>query len=198
LKSLYLRIWLTVVAALALFALVSGWLWQRHLDQERARFEAAASERLAAWAELVQRSHCRRPMHRLAEQAEALRRVVLAAARCRWRWTTARPAHRRIAERSCAASRAGAWPRLAVRLDDGRTLWMARTRMAAPRCRPVTRSWPPASVDGEIADLAAAPMAGCNPAPPRHALPGPSAARAAGPPRPRPALGERSPDGAAG
>ena len=47
-KSLYLRIWLTVVAALALFALVSGWMWQRHLDQERSRFETAATERLAA------------------------------------------------------------------------------------------------------------------------------------------------------
>jgi hypothetical protein len=55
-KSLYLRIWLTVVAALALFALVSGWMWQRHLDDERSRFEQAASDRLAAWAELVHRS----------------------------------------------------------------------------------------------------------------------------------------------
>ena len=40
-RSLYLRIWLTVLAALALFALVSGWLVQRHLSQERARLEAA-------------------------------------------------------------------------------------------------------------------------------------------------------------
>ena len=47
-KSLYLRIWLTVVAALALFALVSGWMWQQHVEQERARMEAAAGERLAA------------------------------------------------------------------------------------------------------------------------------------------------------
>ena len=53
-KSLYLRIWLTVVAALALFALVSGLMWQHHVDQERARLEAAAGERLAAWADLVQ------------------------------------------------------------------------------------------------------------------------------------------------
>jgi ABC-type Fe3+ transport system permease subunit len=38
-KSLYLRIWLTVLAALSLFALASGWLVQRHLVQERAWFQ---------------------------------------------------------------------------------------------------------------------------------------------------------------
>ena len=47
-RSLYLRIWLTVVAALALFALVSGWMWQRHVDEERARVESVANQRLAA------------------------------------------------------------------------------------------------------------------------------------------------------
>ena len=52
-RSLYLRIWLTVLAALALFALVSGWLVQRHLAQERARLEAAAQDRIEAWAELM-------------------------------------------------------------------------------------------------------------------------------------------------
>ena len=72
-KSLYLRIWLTVVLALAAFALASGWLWQRHLDDERARLEASAGERLAAWAELVQRSlpGIDAPVN---EQAEALRK----------------------------------------------------------------------------------------------------------------------------
>jgi hypothetical protein len=71
-RSLYLRIWLTVVAALALFALVSGWLWQGHLEQERARFEAGANDRLAAWAELVQRALP--PVDAPAgEQAESLR-----------------------------------------------------------------------------------------------------------------------------
>ena len=52
-RSLYLRIWLTVLAALALFALVSGWLVQRHLAQERARLEATAQDRIEAWAELM-------------------------------------------------------------------------------------------------------------------------------------------------
>ena len=55
-RSLYLRIWLTVVAALALFAAVSGWLVQRHLEQERERIEASVRERVSAWGELMQRS----------------------------------------------------------------------------------------------------------------------------------------------
>lgn len=53
-KTLYLRIYLTVVAVLLLFALVSGWLVQRNIEQERERFQASASARLTAWAELLQ------------------------------------------------------------------------------------------------------------------------------------------------
>jgi len=56
LRSLYLRIWLTVIVTLALFAGASGWLVQRHLDQERVRNQAALTERIAAWGDLIQRS----------------------------------------------------------------------------------------------------------------------------------------------
>jgi hypothetical protein len=56
LRSLYLRIWLTVIVTLALFAGASGWLVQRHLDQERIRNQAAINERIAAWGDLIQRS----------------------------------------------------------------------------------------------------------------------------------------------
>lgn len=70
-KSLYLRIWLTVIAALALFALASGWLLERHLAQERARADAMLTERLAGWASLVQNSLPARSAP-LATQAEAL------------------------------------------------------------------------------------------------------------------------------
>jgi len=55
-RSLYLRIYLTVLVALALFALVSGWLVQRHFEHERELFVASAQERAAAWGELLQRS----------------------------------------------------------------------------------------------------------------------------------------------
>ena len=130
-KSLYLRIWLTVVAALALFALVSGWMWQRHIEQERARFETAASERLAAWAELVQRALPASDSP-VAEQAEALRewsarlRVPLAL--------DDRRGMRIAASDSFQRREFDANPRsaAAVRLDDGRTLWLARRTMRRP------------------------------------------------------------------
>jgi hypothetical protein len=35
-QRLYLRIWLAVVAAVAVLTLVVGWLWQMALDFERA------------------------------------------------------------------------------------------------------------------------------------------------------------------
>ena len=130
-KSLYLRIWLTVVAALALFALVSGWMWQRHLDQERSRIEIAATERLAAWAELVQRAlpGADAPAD---EQAEALRewsgrlRVPLALDDRRGLRIAASDSFQR--RETDAGPRAAA----AVRLADGRTLWLARRALRRP------------------------------------------------------------------
>ncbi|WP_395700929.1 ATP-binding protein [Aquabacterium sp.] len=129
-RSLYLRIWLTVVAALALFALVSGWVWQRQLEHERARFEAAAAERVTAWAELVQRSlpGPEAPAH---EQAEALRewsfrlRVPMAMDDARGRRIAA-------SESFLRRELEGGPPPVSVRLDDGRTLWMARRVFRRP------------------------------------------------------------------
>jgi len=127
LRSLYLRIWLTVVLALALFALASGWLWQRQVEQERARVEASAGDRLAAWAELVQRSlpGVEAPAD---EQAEALRdwsfrlRLPLAL--------DDRQGQRIAASESFLRREAeGGPPAMAVTLDDGRTLWIARRGM---------------------------------------------------------------------
>ncbi|WP_088283935.1 HAMP domain-containing sensor histidine kinase [Ideonella sp. A 288] len=123
-RSLYLRIWLTVVLALAAFALASGWLWQQHLDQERARFEVSAGERIAAWAELVQRSmpSADAPAD---EQADALRdwsvrlRVPLAL--------DDRQGQRVVASDSFLRRESdGGPPAMSVKLDDGRTLWIAR------------------------------------------------------------------------
>ena len=126
-RSLYLRIWLTVVAALALFALVSGWMWQRHVEQERARFETAASDRLAAWAELVQRALPGADAPVVA-QVEALHewsgrlRVPMAL--------DDRRGLRIAASDSFLRREAGGAPRAnAVVLDDGRTLWLARRVM---------------------------------------------------------------------
>ncbi|WP_428422897.1 sensor histidine kinase [Methylibium sp.] len=70
-KTLYLRIYLTVVAVLLLFALVSGWLLQRNIEHERTRFEASGNERLVAWGELLQNALPPADASR-AEQGQAL------------------------------------------------------------------------------------------------------------------------------
>ena len=129
-KSLYIRIWLTVVAAMGLFALVSGWMWHRHLEDERVRVETQASERMQAWAELVQRSlpAADAPVD---EQAQALRewgarlRVPLALDSASGQRIAATEAYKR---RQAEGLPAGA----SVRLDDGRTLWLARGALRRP------------------------------------------------------------------
>lgn len=55
-KTLTLRIYLTVVAVLLLFALASGWLFQQQIETERSRAESVLSDRMAAWGDLIQRS----------------------------------------------------------------------------------------------------------------------------------------------
>jgi signal transduction histidine kinase len=158
-RSLYLRIYLTVVTALALFALVSGWLVQRHLDQERSRVEGALQDRMAAWGELLQRSLPGVDAPE-AEQADALREW---AERLRLPMALDDAAGRRVAvseayarrERHPAGGPPGSAPGAgpeglpgagggpgppsampqAIRLDDGRTLWVLRPglRRGAPR-----------------------------------------------------------------
>jgi signal transduction histidine kinase len=129
-RSLYLRIWLTVVVALALFAGVSGWVVQRHLEAQRALAEAAARDRLEAWADLLQRSLPPADAPREV-QAAALRewsqrlRLPLAlddaqGGRIAASWFFAR----REAEDRGFAERAQA-----VRLEDGRTLRVPRLLM---------------------------------------------------------------------
>ena len=140
-KSLYLRIWLTVVAALALFALASGWMWQRHLEQERQHFETAVGERLAAWAELVQRALPAADAPE-AEQAQAL---LEWSARLRVPMALDDRRGKRIGESANFVRRDGepGPAAAAVRLVDGRTLWLARR---------LIRRAPPPDFNGE--DLA--------------------------------------------
>jgi signal transduction histidine kinase len=126
-RSLTLRIYLTVLVALALFALVSGWLVQRHFDHERERFVASAQERAAAWGELLQRSlpGADAPP---AEQAAALGdwsnrlRLPLALDDASGARIGASEAYlEREADDVPGRRRAQA-----VRLEDGRTLWIMR------------------------------------------------------------------------
>ncbi len=123
-KSLYLRIYATVVAVLLLFAAASGWIFQSQMDQERRRTESVLTERMAAWAELIQRSL---PGIDTAadEQAAALREW---STRLRLPLALDNAGGVRLAESESFARRrdAGAGPALAVPLGDGRTLWIMR------------------------------------------------------------------------
>ncbi|MEW6694851.1 MAG: HAMP domain-containing sensor histidine kinase [Pseudomonadota bacterium] len=125
-KTLYLRIYLTVVAALLLFALLSGWLFQRNIDRVRALDRAAWSERLAGWAELAQEV-LPPPTATPAQQAEALQewsqrlRLPLALDDAAGQRLAVTPAF----ERGVEAGGRG----IRLPLADGRTLWVLR----APR-----------------------------------------------------------------
>lgn len=125
-KSLYLRIYLTVVVVLALFATGSGWLFQREVAAERGRIDAQASERIGAWADLIQRSLPSADSDP-EQQAQGLRewsqrlRLPLALDDEQGRRIGASESYlRRHAEMP------GAPRGMAVRLDDGRTLWVLR------------------------------------------------------------------------
>lgn len=123
-RTLTLRIYLTVVAVLLLFALVSGWVFQRHMEQERTRNEGVLSDRMAAWGDLIQRSlpSGEAPVE---EQAAALRdwsqrlRIPLALDNAKGE---------RIASSDSYIRRQGdkAQRGFAVRLEDSRTLWVLR------------------------------------------------------------------------
>jgi signal transduction histidine kinase len=123
-STLTLRIYLTVVAVLALFAFASGWIFQRHIEQERTRVESMLSERMAAWGELIQRS-LPGPEAPPAEQAEALREW---SDRLRLPLALDAADGERIAVSEAFQRRqdSGAGRTLAVKLEDGRTLWVMR------------------------------------------------------------------------
>ena len=70
-KSLYLRIYVTLVALLLAFAFGATWLFHRQIEQERGNFDAAANERLTAMAVLIERALPAADAPR-AQQADAL------------------------------------------------------------------------------------------------------------------------------
>ncbi len=129
-KTLTLRIYVTVVAVLLLFALVSGWLFQLQMDHERSRADSVLSDRMAAWGELIQRSlpgHDAPP----ADQAAALRDW---SQRLRLPLALDSEQGERIVESDSFTRRSsdGTGHGYAVRLEDGRTLWMMRPRAMRP------------------------------------------------------------------
>ena len=162
-KSLYLRIYLTVVVVLALFALVSGWLVQRHLDEQRLRSEGVvqeraegvARERAEAWGELLQRALPPADASE-AEQTAGLRDW---SQRLRLPMALDNSQGQRIAASDSFVRRELSQPEMAarlrpIRLDDGRTLWVPRVNparmvganrppeMAPPWLRGGPKGWP--------------------------------------------------------
>ncbi len=139
-RSLYLRIYLTVVLALALFAVVSGWLLQRHLEEQRVVAENAVRERVESFGELLERS---------LPPADAGAQEQLAGLRD-WSQRLRVPmalddAHgQRIGSSDSYLLREAEMPGFGgrlfpIRFDDGRTLWVPRmnaARRAGPRGQP--------------------------------------------------------------
>ena len=132
-KTLYLRIYLTVVAVLLVFALLSGWVFQRNIERTRAEGREAWRERLGAWAELAQSSlpDANAP---LAEQREALHAL---AGRMHRPLALDSASGERVAESESfmrheggPGDERGANARgVSLPLADGRTLWVLRPGM---------------------------------------------------------------------
>jgi signal transduction histidine kinase len=129
-KTLYLRIYLTVVAVLLVFALVSGWVFQHNIERARAEGREAWRERLGAWAELAQ-SQLPDAGAPVGEQSAALADL---AARMHLPLALDSAGGERIAtsemfahRESGARERRGPDPlRVSLPLADGRTLWVLR------------------------------------------------------------------------
>lgn len=123
-RTLTLRIYLTVVAVLALFAFISGWIFQQHIEQERTRANSMLSDRMAAWGELIQRSLPSADAPRedqaaaVKEWSQRLRLPLALDSQDGERIGVSELFLRRQAE--------GAPRAFPIKLEDGRTLWLMR------------------------------------------------------------------------
>jgi signal transduction histidine kinase len=130
-RNLYLRIWLTVVAVLLLFALAAGWLFQSNVERERDRVQSMWAERAAGWAALIENSlpdgDAAASVQRdvLLDWSQRLRLPLALDDAQGQRIATSELYARREAESDGALRRAVRLP-----LSDGRTLWILRP---APR-----------------------------------------------------------------
>ncbi len=131
--TLTLRIYLTVVAVLLLFAAGSGWVVRQHIEGERSRVDSVMmSDRMSAWAELIQRALPPDEAPPL-EQAAAVREWSM---RLRVPLALDSAKGERIAESDSFTRRQseGGGRTFAIAMDDGRTLWLMRSnRLAGPQ-----------------------------------------------------------------
>lgn len=133
-RHLYLNIYLTVVALLLLFALVTAWVVHRNAMQEHGRVEKVVGNRMAAWVELLENS---------LPGAEAPRDVQQTAlldwaSRLRVGIALDDPQGHRIAaselflERQARHEAPADFQPVRFALSDGRVLWVARGRLGSP------------------------------------------------------------------
>ena len=135
-KTLALRIYLTVVAVLLIFALITGWLAQHNLEHERTlvQSQSAWTERAAAWGELIENS-----LPPVTAPADLQAQVFLDwADRLRLPMALDSPEGERIATSSLLQERLQPGnerqPALhRVQLSDGRSLWVAKRVNGGPR-----------------------------------------------------------------
>lgn len=127
-RSLYLRIYLTVVAALLVFALLAVVLVSRHNEAERGRIDVAVSERTLALASLLENS-----LPPGAAAVEVQRQAVLDwSRRLRIPIALDAPDGQRVAvspfyERKVSADRTDEDAAASrIPLADGRVLWVLR------------------------------------------------------------------------
>ena len=131
-KSHYLSIYLTMVVLLLLLDSRSGWMFQRQIEQERGRAQSMLSERMSAWAELIQRS-LPGPEASVDSQASELREW---SQRLRLPLALDSAAGERIAASESFLRRQADGARsVAIKLEDGRTLSVMRPGRGGPGSR---------------------------------------------------------------
>lgn len=142
-RTLYLRIYLTVVAVLLLFALVAGFLVQRDIDTARTEGQLLWAERLVEWAELAQ-GHLPPAGAPVVEQRKALEtlaeRMHLPLALDGANGERIAASERFDRREADAREGRGRNPRIAsLPLADGRTLRVLRPGMRHPMGGPTGR-----------------------------------------------------------
>lgn len=151
-KTLALRIYLTVVTVLLVFALVSGYLAQHNMEHERTQMQSVAAwqERAAAWGELLENSL----PPATAPQDEQARVFLDWAERLRLPMALDNAQGQRIATSPMLAQRLARFPDLGkhmqqARLSDGRVLSMMRPGALRMRQRPQGFGGPGGGPPGE-------------------------------------------------
>jgi signal transduction histidine kinase len=136
LKTLVLRIYVTLLAVLLVFALVAFGLVKWRMDDERVRWQQAASERMAGWGEFIAAGlpAASRPVN---EQADALQAL---SQQLQLPLALEGPGGERLATSAAFAAREALRPRpersaWSLALPDGRTLLVARPMRGGPGMR---------------------------------------------------------------